>query len=237
VSKQLPVLDDCYRTIGVRGDRSCEKLADVVHCHSCEVLTSAAQRLLHRPAPEAYVAELTALLARPVETSRAADRSVVLFSIGEERLALPTREVAEVAVAPQAPRRVPHRSSAAFAGLLNLHGQLELCFWLEPLLGGARVTECARWYALVIAFGGQRWVVLADHVEGVHRTDAQRLLPAPPSSLRREGALISGLVESQGKLWSLIDVERLCARLAEPLSGAFGGGALGGVLRGSEESA
>ena len=232
MSKALPVLDDCYRTIGVRGDRSCERLAEVVHCHSCEVLTSAAQRLLHRAPPEAYVAELTALLARPLETSRAADRSVVLFSIGDERLALPTREVAEVAVAPQAPRRVPHRSSAAFAGLLNLHGQLELCFSLEPLLGAPRVTERARWYALVIAFAGQLWVVLADHVEGVYRMDARGLLPAPPSSLRKDGALITGLVESQGKLWSLIDVERLCARLGEPLSGAFGGAPLSAAEEG-----
>jgi chemotaxis-related protein WspD len=221
------VLDDCYRTIGVRGDRSCPKLAEVVHCHSCEVLTSAAQRLLHRSPPEAYVAELTALLAKPLPASRAADRSLVLFSIGDERLALPTRDVAEVAVAPQAPRRVPHRSSAAFAGLLNLHGQLELCFWLEPLLGAPRATERARWYALVIAFAGQRWVVLADHVEGVHRTHAQALLPAPPHSARKDSALVAGLIESQGKLWSLLDVERLCAQLAEPLSGAFGGGALG----------
>jgi len=226
MSKQLPVLDDCYRTIGVRGDRSCPKLAEVVHCHSCEVLTSAAQRLLHRAAPDAYVAELTALLAKPVEASRATDRSFVLFSIGDERLALPTRDVAEVAVAPQAPRRVPHRSSAAFAGLLNLHGQLELCFWLEPLLGAQRAADPTRWYAIVIAFAAERWVVLADHVEGVHRTHEGALLPPPPCSARKEAALVTGLVESQGKLWSLLDVQRLCARLAEPLSGGLGGSAL-----------
>jgi chemotaxis-related protein WspD len=226
VTKQLPVLDDCYRKIGVRGDRSCPKLAEVVHCHSCDVLTSAAQRLMHRSPPEAYVAELTALLAKPLEISRAADRSFVLFSIGDERLALPTHDVAEVAVAPQAPRRVPHRSSAAFAGLLNMHGQLELCFWLDPLLGAPRATERPRWYALVIAFGGQRWVVLADHVEGVHRTHAQALLPAPPHSARKDTALITGLIESQGKLWSLIDVERLCAQLTEQLSDGFGDSAL-----------
>jgi chemotaxis signal transduction protein len=109
---------------------------------------------------------------------------------------------------------------------LNLNGQLELCFWLEPLLGAPRATERARWYALVIASGGQRWVVLADHVEGVHRTDARGILPAPPRSARQDSALVTGLIEIQGKLWSLLDVERLCARLAEPLSGAFGGSAL-----------
>lgn len=226
MSNQLPVLNDCYRTIGVHGDRSCPKLVELVHCHSCEVLTTVAQHLLHRSPPEAYVAELTALLAKPLEASRAADRSLVLFSIGDERLALPTQDVAEVTVAPQAPRRVPHRSSAAFAGLLNLHGQLELCFWLEPLLGAPHAAERARRYALVIAFGGQRWVVLADHVEGVYRTDARGVLPAPPRSARKDGALVTGLIESQGKLWSLLDVERLCARLGEPLSGAFGGNAL-----------
>jgi chemotaxis-related protein WspD len=207
--------------IGIYGDRSCPKLAEVVHCHSCEVMTGAAQRLLQRPAPDAYLAELTALLAKPMQVSRAAGRSLVLFSIGGERLALPTAAVAEVAVAPQAPRRVPHRSSAAFAGLLNLHGQLELCFFLEPLLGAPRVTESARWYAIVIAQGGQRWVVLADHVEGVHRTHEGALSPPPPRSARQEDALISALVESHGKLWGLLDVERLCDRLAEPLSGAW----------------
>lgn len=217
LARTLPVIEDCYRRIGVFGDRSCPKLATVVHCHSCDVLAGVAHRLLERPAIDDYVTELTEQLAKPLDVSHTADRSFVLFELSGERLALPTSAVAEVSVISKAPCRMPHRSNAAFAGLINLHGQLELCFWLESLVGRDRVAGQLHGSALVLANDGQRWVLLIDRVEGVHRTHAEAVLPAPPRSARREGALICGLLQRPEGLYGLLDVSKLCASLVEAM--------------------
>jgi chemotaxis-related protein WspD len=211
----LPLIDDCYRRIGVHGDRSCPRLAEVVHCNSCDVLAGTAQRLLERPPIEDYVEELTRLLAKPLEASHTTDQSFVLFELSGERLALPTRDVAEVSVVTKGPSRMPHRSNETFAGLLNLHGQLELCFSLEGLVGRVRSADKPLGYALVLSHQEQRWVLLVDSVEGVHRTHMEAVLPAPPRSARRANALVTGLLERPEGLYGLIDVTKLCAALTE----------------------
>ncbi|HBP1772226.1 TPA: chemotaxis protein CheW, partial [Pseudomonas aeruginosa] len=35
-------VDDCWNRIGVHGDKSCERLAEHVHCRNCEVYAAAA---------------------------------------------------------------------------------------------------------------------------------------------------------------------------------------------------
>ncbi|HCF6871985.1 TPA: chemotaxis protein CheW, partial [Pseudomonas aeruginosa] len=41
-------VDDCWNRIGVHGDKSCERLAEHVHCRNCEVYAAAATYLLDR---------------------------------------------------------------------------------------------------------------------------------------------------------------------------------------------
>jgi chemotaxis-related protein WspD len=213
----LPIVDDCYRRIGVHGDRSCPRLAEVVHCNSCDVLAGTAQRLLERPADEAYVEELTKRLATPLEASRKSDQSFVLFKLSGERLALPTGRVAEVSVVSKGPSRIPHRSNGTFAGLLNLNGQLELCFFLEGLVGRLRSEDKAHSYALVVSHDDQRWVLLVDSVEGVFRTHVEDVIAAPPRSARRKSALVTGLLNRPDGLYGVIDVSKLCANLSEAM--------------------
>ena len=60
----LPVLNDCWNRIGVKGDASCPELANVVHCHNCPVFAAAGQQLFQRAAPPECVEEWTQALAR-----------------------------------------------------------------------------------------------------------------------------------------------------------------------------
>ncbi len=45
---RLSEVDDCWNRIGVRGDKTCERLAEHVHCRNCPVHAAAANRLLDR---------------------------------------------------------------------------------------------------------------------------------------------------------------------------------------------
>ncbi len=50
-------IHDCWNRIGVRGDHSCEKLREHVHCRNCEVYAAAARNIMQRVLPNGYQSE------------------------------------------------------------------------------------------------------------------------------------------------------------------------------------
>ncbi|MEO8078183.1 MAG: chemotaxis protein CheW, partial [Acidobacteriota bacterium] len=90
-------LDDCWNRIGVRGNRSCPKLTQYVHCRNCPVYVAGAAALLDADAPDSYFADRTAHFARPANDGTHETRSVVIFRVASEWVALPTAIVVEVA--------------------------------------------------------------------------------------------------------------------------------------------
>lgn len=108
---------------------------------------TAARRFFDRPAPPGYLDEWSAWLAETEERPEAADDedgdetsgllkgvSVLIFRLNREWLAFATRAVVETTLI-QPVHRVPHRSNNVLRGLVNLRGQLQLCFSLYGLLG------------------------------------------------------------------------------------------------------
>ena len=79
------LIDDCWNRIGVHGDKQCPLLERHVHCRNCEVYAAAATRLLDR---YALMQDHQAAVAQPVEENTG--RSMLLFRLGEEWLALAT---------------------------------------------------------------------------------------------------------------------------------------------------
>src|SRR5260370_1246658 len=90
--------------------------------------------LLDRPLPPGYLRELTERVAAPNLATDAGTRSVVIFRMGTERLALPTtvfREVVE-----DCPfHSIPHRAGHAADGLVIVRGEILICVALDMLLG------------------------------------------------------------------------------------------------------
>ena len=223
----LPVIDDCWNRIGVRGDRSCPKLPEHIHCHNCEVFASAAQTLLDRPALHDYTAELTQFVAEPAASRRLPDQSVVLFAVAGEGFAVPTGCVVEMTDV-ERPRPVPHRVNAVFRGLVKIRGQLELCVSLRGLLGiaapdaattaalaaskpqpGAADHAAERLSVLVVALEGERWAWLVDSVSGVHRYESGSVLESPSAS-HKAPSFVSGLIpRADGQHFGLLDVARV----------------------------
>src|SRR5947209_7840285 len=95
----LPVVTevrDCWNTIGVRGDRSCPELVEFVHCQNCPVFAAAGRGLLDAPSPEGYLEEWTERLAEELEELSCDTRSVLVFRVADEWLALPVEALVEV---------------------------------------------------------------------------------------------------------------------------------------------
>lgn len=124
---------DCWNTIGVRGDRTCQELTSVVHCQNCPVFAAAGRRFLDAPSPPGYLEEWTNRLAPPVEEAATDLESLLVFCLADEWLALPVRILVEVTTLKPV-HRIPFRAGV-LAGIVNIRGELYLCAHLAKLLG------------------------------------------------------------------------------------------------------
>ena len=220
-------MENCWRHVGVSGDRSCPELATFIHCRNCPVLTSAARRFFDRPAPAGYLDAWREILEQP-EVARDTDaRSVLVFRLGDEWLALPTAVLAEV-TSPRQLHRVPHRSGVELAGIVNIRGQLQVCVRLEGLLGLPApaesihvATSTAR--LLVVERAGdrgpERWVFRVDEVAGVHRVPGQSLRDVPATVSGAGARATTALFSWHDRTVGLLDVSRLLDGLHRRISG------------------
>ncbi|MEW2099603.1 hypothetical protein AB0882_25480, partial [Streptomyces sp. NPDC012485] len=101
----VEAIDDCWNRIGVHGDKSCPLLAEHIHCRNCQVYAAAATRLLDR-----YALAQDAHAQMHVQAPVSVGRSLLLFRLGEEWLALATRCLVEVAPL-QPVHSLPHQRS------------------------------------------------------------------------------------------------------------------------------
>ena len=204
----LPVVTDCWNSIGVKGDRSCPKLTEVIHCHNCEVFADAARAFLDRPAPATYVEEVSASLSRSVDGKLSEAVSAVVFEIGDQLFAIDTKAVVEV-TSPRKPHRIGHRSGRVFAGIVNIHGQLELCCSLAGLLQidavGAAMPHARM---LLVEHGGLRWSFEVDAVHGVQRFEPSAVSPAPATLQHEATSYVQGVLHVGERRAGHLDLDR-----------------------------
>jgi chemotaxis-related protein WspD len=220
------VVDDCWNRIGVRGDRSCPELRACIHCRNCDVFAAGAAELLDGAVPTAHLAEWTDHLARPKPTADVEARSIVIFRIGVEWLALPAASVLEVANVLRV-HSLPHRKNGVVLGVVNVRGQLLVCVSLgrivgvdpaaaPPLARGRRTAEYRR--LLVIARDEVRVVCPVDEVHGLYHAQT-REMGSVPTTLARTGATYSVAVVSwMGRSVGILDDQLLFYSLKRSLA-------------------
>ncbi|WP_321845519.1 chemotaxis protein CheW [Paraburkholderia bannensis] len=224
-------LDDCWNRIGVRGDSSCERLAQYVRCLNCPVFEQAAARMLDRPAqgvaqlPDAQIAgqaQTQAQTQTPTHTARR-DGSLV-FRVGAEWLALPASALRYVGEA-RPVHSLPHRRSAAVLGVVNVRGVLTLAASLAELLHidasaqttastGARIATPR---LLVTEWDGEMTAFPVDDVEGVAYFGADELLPAPATLAHAAGRNVRGVFVWRGRSVGVLEPDALFGALTRSL--------------------
>ena len=220
-------MENCWRIVGVSGDRSCPELAAFIHCRNCPVLAAAARRFFDRAAPEGYIASWQEILEQPAVPAAGDATSVLVFRLGGEWLALPTTVLVEV-TQPRQVHRLPHRSGTALAGITNIRGQLQLCVGLGRLLGLAETAAkpsasdpAARLIVVerTTARGPERWAFGVDEVAGVHSIPRAALRAAPATVRGTVVRATVALFPWHDRTVGLLDENRLLDSLSGMISG------------------
>ncbi|MDN6857122.1 chemotaxis protein CheW [Pseudomonas sp. CAN2814] len=207
----MPAVDDCWNRIGVRGDRSCPKLEEHIHCRNCPVHAAAAISLLDRYALSGEGEET--LASRSVEAAVEEGRPHLIFRLGEEWLGLSTRALAEVAPACVV-HSLPHQRSPALLGVANVRGTLVACISLGELLGldsrtAARDDARIVPRMLILAATGGPIISPVDEVDGIHELDEKAVVAASNQSHAANDRYTRGVMQWRQRSIRLLDQDAL----------------------------
>ena len=220
-------MPECWRVVGVSGDRSCPELERFVHCRNCPVLGEAARGFFDRPAPEGYLEAWRAVLEEPVDAVEADAASLLVFRADQEWLALPAESLVEVTPVRRI-HTIPHRRGTPLAGLVNIRGELRLCLSLHAILGlsggpqsavtpGVAISPDADAVPRLLVIeratgrGTERWVLGVDDVAGVQRVPRSALRPVPATVSQAAARCSTSLFAWRERDVAVLDEERLFA--------------------------
>lgn len=199
------IVNECWREIGVGGDRSCPELETHLHCRNCPTHAEIARGLLDRPLPAGYREQWALRFAESVEDGDAAEemRRIIVFRLGAEWLGLPTEICHEVAELRRV-HSVPHRRNAVVQGIVNVRGELLVSISLAEVLGAGAAGSPAGTVGnqrrlLVIGREDQRVAFEVDEVHGVHAYREHDASAVPATIGKSAATLTTSIVAWQGR--------------------------------------
>ena len=214
-------ISGCWKTIGVLGgNQTCSELKRFVHCRNCPVYAEAGVKLLDRALPAGYRELWTRRLANRKADITADKKSVVIFRIGNDWLALPTPVFQEVTEA-RVIHSLPHKRDSSILGVVNVRGELLTCFSLARLLGLEVPQETTPQgqtaeRMLVVGWSGHRQAFPVHEVFGVHRYLPQEAKTSSPFAV---GAKFTrGQLEWEEHMVGLLDEEQLFNTFSQQLA-------------------
>lgn len=221
----MVAIDDCWNRIGVwrRGKDICPELERVIHCRNCEHYSASGRKILQRELSPGYREEWTQLLAARKPGGQANSESIVIFRLGDEWLAIPSRIVSEITSAKPV-RRLPHTRKNIVKGLVNMRGELQICISLGGLLDIEKGNMERRFGSVgisdrmvLIAHEGNQYVFPVTEVHGLHRHNPSELQAAPATIAKAKATYTKGVIHWGDQHVASLDAELLFHTLNKSL--------------------
>jgi chemotaxis-related protein WspD len=184
-----------------------------------------AAHLLDREVSEESLRESTAHVSAKKNVVELGTKSVVIFRIATEWLALPTDAVQEISELCTL-RRLPDDRRGILKGLVNVRGDLLLCVALEVILGldkaavAQEITDSKTARRLMICKrSNARLAFQVSEVHGLHHYHPRELRSAPATLANAaEGVYALGLLAWKDKTVGCLDDELLFYTLNKGLA-------------------
>lgn len=110
---------------------------------------------------------------------------------------------------PTAP--LPNRTPAA-KGVMDIRGQVVEVYDLSLLLGASALQPNKGSVILVLCLPSRVIGLLVESVSDIIQVDTGAVMPVPQGSSGAENAILSGMVNHEGTLIGLLDIDRLLVR-------------------------
>jgi chemotaxis-related protein WspD len=184
---------------------------------------ASAARLLDREVPEESLLHSTADVAAKRHVNELGTKSVVIFRIGTEWLALPTDVLQEIGTRCTV-RRLPDHRGGILSGLVNVRGELLICVALGVILGldnapeGQDVGKLTE-RLMICKRSDARLAFQVSEVHGLHRYHPKDLR-SPPATLAKaaSGIYTLGVVPWKDRIVGCLDDELLFYTLNKGLA-------------------
>lgn len=223
-SSQLKI-DDCWNRIGMwrSGKERCPELDKVIHCRNCPVFSKTGRTLLRTAAPEGYRSEWTRILAAEKSIKPDNVKAAFVFRTGNDWLGLPSHMIQEIVTMAKI-HTIPNTRSKVLWGLVNIHGQLQICVSIGRVLGIKKRKRTEEELDPNYISPERLVVVLQDHhlvafpvseVQGIvhYTTD---MVKDPPVTISASKAVYTeGILQLDGKDISLLKNKPLFKTLTE----------------------
>jgi chemotaxis-related protein WspD len=209
---------DCWKRIGIHGDRTCPELKEHVHCRNCPQYSTVVSRLLDCEPPSGYLEQWSRQLSQAQHATVRGTLPVAIFRLGAEWLALNTTVLEEMTDT-RPIHRIPHRTTATLLGLVNVRGMLHLCVSLANLLNiepvppnGARARRAHR-RLIVMHRDNDHWAFETDEVHGIERISPEDCRKPPVTNAKAVPCLIRSLFSWDGLDVGYLDDESVFGSL------------------------
>lgn len=211
----------CWNSIGVWGNEvpRCPRLDEFIHCQNCDVFHTASLVAYERALPDDYRLEWTEVLAGSKEMVVSDTKSVIVFRIGDEWVAIAAGLCKEISRMMKV-HRLPHNKSQILRGVVNNGGEIRICFSLGSLLGIAKASqifseEFHAVYArmIVMEVAGRRYVFPVSEIKGLHHYRESELGPLPNTVLASSASYMNGVIKLGDKSIGCLDEILLTSQL------------------------
>lgn len=211
----------CWRLIGIWADAepSCPRLAEMIHCRNCPEFTAQGRALFDMSATADYLHEWQEFLAEERESVSQSHESVLVFRLGREWFAFRTAALKEVAE-PVKIHRIPRKTEPSLLGLVNIKGELNLCFSLHLLLEVDSDSEASSPHRkfIILEKDGYSWVFPVDEIAGISRYDMNEVGNIPVTVLKSDTNYIKEMFRFEGRSTAYLDDELIIYSLRRRIS-------------------
>lgn len=212
----------CWKKIGVFGDSSCPELAGLIHCRNCFQYNNAGRTLFDREVPDEFLEEWTRNITLVKEPETRDAVSVIVFRIAGEWLALRTVYLQETTNL-RPVHHVPYRTNKVFRGLVNINGELLLCFSVGDLTESAaaenpeqaETTVSKR--MLVISKQGERYAFPVEEILGIFRIPMGDLQKPPVTLAKSPSGVVETIFDLNQRKIGLLSEDKLVHALKRSL--------------------
>jgi chemotaxis-related protein WspD len=179
------------------------------------VFSAEGKRVLDRAAPVGYLKEWRKSLSVKNIEEKTRNKSVLVFRVSKEWFALPSGCLQEIAEK-RSIHRIPRNKNTDIGGVVNIGGEVRICYSLASILGVKDLPEEDRKFDnhsatrfIVTILNGECYVFNVEQVCGLSWYGDNAIHPVPATVEYAGDNMIAGIISHNKNKVSVLDIGKL----------------------------